>query len=584
MRLSFRGRLFSLFLSLFLVVGLLAGLVLERTLSDRIESAVADQLWSLTGVGRAMLAQLPSIDDPFIVDPVVDSLARESGFVVLVVSGQGRLIGDSRLIIPQIKDAPSFVDELEFKEAVTLGRGANQRSLWPFEERLILSARPFVDGTGQGIVIAASPRRQVEALQTDLRMRLLAIGLLSFVLSAIFAALGSHLITGRLRKVVSRLKAHGEDHEEELPDLNRTPDDLEGLTASLDLLLAQANDLVDSLAGERDRFGAVLQAMDAGVMVLDPQGSIELMNRRARKMLKLPKSALGGTIEEHANFPALEALADVSSTESLTEEIERMGPPLQTFLVSAAPVAAGGKVLVLRDLTPVRRVERMRRDFVANVSHELRTPVAIILAQSENLLDGALDDQEMAQKFLSSMHRQAERVTSLINDLLDLARIEAGQRELEREDVSIAAAARRAADGLASKAKKRDLRLEIDVPSGQTAFVNASALEQVLVNLLENAIKYTNEGTAIVLKAQPDGKKRLRLEVWDEGPGIPTELQNRVFERFYRVDKGRSRDLGGTGLGLAIVKHLVGQMGGRVGVDAREPNGAIFWFTVRRSQ
>ena len=124
MRLSFRGRLFSLFLSLFLVVGLLAGLVLERTLSDRIESAVADQLWSLTGVGRAMLAQLPSIDDPFIVDPVVDSLARESGFVVLVVSGQGRLIGDSRLIIPQIKEAPSFIEQAEFKDAVAHGRGA----------------------------------------------------------------------------------------------------------------------------------------------------------------------------------------------------------------------------------------------------------------------------------------------------------------------------------------------------------------------------------------------------------------------------------------------------------------------------
>ena len=142
----------------------------------------------------------------------------------------------------------------------------------------------------------------------------------------------------------------------------------------------------------------------------------------------------------------------------------------------------------------------------------------------------------------------------------------------------------RAADGLAEKARQRDLRLEIDPSADEVAFVNPGALEQVLVNLLENAIKYTNPGTAIVLKGRAESKRRLRLEVWDEGPGIPVELQGRVFERFFRVDKGRSRDLGGTGLGLAIVKHLVSQMGGRVGVSQREPNGAIFWFTVRLSK
>lgn len=584
MRLSFRGRLFYLFLLLFVLVGSLAGLILERTLSRRIEAAVSDQLWSLTGVARATLSQTGSSDDPLVVDPVVDSLAKEAGFMLAVVSSSGRLIGDSRLILPQLKGAPSFRQDEQILEAIETGRSFRQRTLWPFEERLIVSARSFVDRSGQGVVLAASTRRQIDALQGDLRNRLVGIGLLAFVLSALFAALGSHVITGRLRTVVRRLKAHGEDHEEELPDLHRTPEDLEGLTASVDLLLAQANELVDSLAGERDRFGAVLQAMDAGVIVLDASGAIELMNRRARKMLKLPKSALGSTLEEHTEFPALEALADVSVNESVSEEIERAGPPLQTFLISATPVAAGGKVLVLRDLTPVRRVERMRRDFVANVSHELRTPIAIIQAQSETLLEGALSDEVMAKQFLSSMQRQALRVTTLVNDLLDLAQIEAGQRELEREDVSVVAAARRAADGLAEKARQRDLRLEIDPSADEVAFVNPGALEQVLVNLLENAIKYTNPGTAIVLKGRAESKRRLRLEVWDEGPGIPVELQGRVFERFFRVDKGRSRDLGGTGLGLAIVKHLVSQMGGRVGVSQREPNGAIFWFTVRLSK
>ena len=582
MSIGFRGRLFGLFLLLFVLVGSVAGLFLERTFSRQIEAAVGDQLWSLTGVARAMVSNTAS--DPYHVDPIVDSLAHEADQIVIVIDAQGRMIGDSRLIIPQLKDAPSFLQAPEVEQALKSGRGASRRAIWPYQDSLIVSARPFVQGSGKGVVLAASPTQRLQSLQSDLRNRLLAIGLLAFVLSAIFAALGSHLITGRLRTVVRRLKAHGEDQEEELPDLHRAGDDLAGLTASVDLLLAQANDLVDSLAGERDRFGAVLQAMDAGVIVLDPNDTIELMNRRARKMLGLSKSALGSPIEDQVNLPSLEALIQVDGKESVTEELELAGPPTQYILVSVTPVSLGGKVLVLRDLTPFRRFEKMRRDFVANVSHELRTPVAIIQAQAETLLDGALEDHEVATNFLGSMHRQAERVGALVTDLLDLARIEAGQRELDREDVSIISAALRAVDGLKSEAKARDLELRIEVTRDRIASVNQGAFEQVLVNLLENAIKYTNPGTAIVLKACSDGRKRLRLEVWDEGPGIPADVSGRVFERFFRVDKGRSREMGGTGLGLAIVKNLVEQMGGRCGVDGRDPNGSIFWFTVRRAQ
>jgi len=581
-RVGFRGRLFGLFLLLFVLVGSVAGLFLERTFSRQIEAAVGDQLWSLTGVARAMVANVPP--DPYQVDPIIDSLAREADQIVIVIDAKGRVIGDSRLIIPQLKDAPSFRDAAEVEQALDSGRGATRRAVWPYQDELIVSARPFVQGSGQGVVLAASPARRVQSLQRDLRTRLLAIGFLAFILSAIFAALGSHLITSRLRAVVHRLEAHGQDQAEALPDLHRAGDDLAGLSASVDLLLAQANDLVDSLAGERDRFGAVLQAMDAGVIVLDPNDTIELMNRRARKMLGLSKSALGSPIEDQVDLPSLEALIQVEGEESVTEELELAGPPTQYVLVSVTPVSLGGKVLVLRDLTPFRRLEKMRRDFVANVSHELRTPVAIIQAQAETLLDGALEDQEMATSFLGSMHRQAERVGVLVTDLLDLARIEAGQRELDRQDVSIVSAARRAADGLKSEAKVRDLELRVEVEQDRIASVNQGAFEQVLVNLLENAIKYTNPGTCIVLKARSESRKRLRLEVWDEGPGIPADVRGRVFERFFRVDKGRSREMGGTGLGLAIVKNLVEQMGGRCGVDGRDPNGSIFWFTVRRAQ
>ena len=174
MRVGFRGRLFGLFLLLFVLVGSVAGLFLERTFSRQIEAAVGDQLWSLTGVARAMVANVPP--DPYKVDPIIDSLAREADQIVIVIDAEGRVIGDSRLIIPQLKDAPSFVDASEVEQALDSGRGASRRAVWPFQDQLIVSARPFVQGSGQGVVQTAAPARGVQSLQQDLRTRQLAIG------------------------------------------------------------------------------------------------------------------------------------------------------------------------------------------------------------------------------------------------------------------------------------------------------------------------------------------------------------------------------------------------------------------------
>ncbi len=245
-----------------------------------------------------------------------------------------------------------------------------------------------------------------------------------------------------------------------------------------------------------------------------------------------------------------------------------------------SPLGAGpGVAVVLRDVTAVRHLERIRRDFVANVSHELRTPVSVIQASAETLLAGALDDPRHARNFVAAIERHASRLTRIIAGLLDLARLEAGQRGLAKERVNVRAAALRALDLVVGPADVKDIEVDIELAEDLDLLADTKGVDQVLSNLLENAVKYSEQrGHITVTSASEDGW--VRIAVADDGPGIKEKHRKRVFERFYRVDKGRSREQGGTGLGLAIVKHLVLAMGGSVGVDPGEPKGCVFWVRL----
>jgi two-component system, OmpR family, phosphate regulon sensor histidine kinase PhoR len=236
---------------------------------------------------------------------------------------------------------------------------------------------------------------------------------------------------------------------------------------------------------------------------------------------------------------------------------------------------------VIQDVTAIHRLENIRRDFVANVSHELRTPVSVIQANAETLATGALGDSATAPVMVAAIHRNAERLADLIEDLLDLSRLEAGQYKVDLEPVAIGAAAHRAVEALERLAAQRGTSIEVDVPGDLTAAADAGGLHQVLVNVVTNAIVHTPENSRVAIRAHAAGD-RVRVEVADDGPGIPAAQRERIFERFYRIDPGRSRAMGGTGLGLSIVKHLVDAMRGQVGVRENQPRGAVFWIDLPR--
>jgi len=239
-----------------------------------------------------------------------------------------------------------------------------------------------------------------------------------------------------------------------------------------------------------------------------------------------------------------------------------------------------GMIVVCHDLTRLKQLENTRREFVANVSHELRTPLSMIKGYVETLIDGAKDNPEVATKFLQTIEKHADRLTYLIEDLLTISRLESGQVLMNFQRAELHGVADRVLSDLESRAAAKQVTLRNEVPAEFAAHADAERLQQVLFNLVDNAIKYGRTGGSVVIGARRNDKKQIELWARDDGPGIPLEAQTRVFERFYRVDKARSRDAGGTGLGLAIVKHIVQSHGGEVWVESEPGKGAMFCFTL----
>jgi len=344
-----------------------------------------------------------------------------------------------------------------------------------------------------------------------------------------------------------------------------------------------ASDLVrvdSSLAEEHSRFQAVLNGMDAGVFAVDANGRITLTNPAFVEMFEVD-SPLGRNYRDVLPLPQLhDALEEAQRGRLVRVEVRVPGPQSRTFVANASPQGTGaGAAVVLRDVTAIRHLERVRRDFVANISHELRTPVSVIQTSAETLLDGALDDPKFGREFVERIERHASRMTHIIEGLLDLARLEAGQQSLAKESVNLRAAAERALDLVQAHVREKNLDIQLLVGAEFTAHADQKGVDQVIANLVVNAVKYADPNGSVVIDATAK-KGWVTLRIADDGPGIAAEHRERVFERFYRIDKGRSRETGGTGLGLAIVKHLTLAMSDTVGIEPGEPRGAIFWVRL----
>jgi two-component system phosphate regulon sensor histidine kinase PhoR len=401
----------------------------------------------------------------------------------------------------------------------------------------------------------------------------------AFLLVAATAIITLAIARRRLRRIITAT------HDVARSTATRVPvasmgGELRELAEWINMLAEDAQKSRDALAHERILLASVADGLTQGVIAIDGNHRIEMLNDAARKMLDVQSSMVGEPLLEFVRVPELRGLVERPQD----GEAEMSLPACPRTLVRAARTwGRAGRVLLLEDVTAMRRLETVRRDFVANVSHELRTPVAVIRANAETLIAGAKNDPHMAPKLIDGLHRNAERLARIIADLLDLSRLDAGQYRLDVSPVAVRAVTEQSLSAVETQAQKRNVTVNVAVPPTIAVKADAKALDQILVNLIDNGVKYTQADGHVWVEAKEVGDDSVRIEVRDDGPGIADKHRERVFERFYRADPSRSREAGGTGLGLSIVKHLVESMGGEVGVEPNAPRGSIFWLQLPRA-
>jgi len=401
---------------------------------------------------------------------------------------------------------------------------------------------------------------------------------------AVAAAAGTGMLAARrlrgpvreLREAAARIAAGDVTARARI----RTGDELQQLAESLDAATARLADRIAAATSERDRLEGVLEAMVEGVVVTAPDGRVARVNAALRRLFRADGPLEGRTALEALRHPvAADALTKAALREAPVErEIRVAWPEERTIALQAVGLPAGGAVGVFRDVTERRRLDAVRRDFVANVSHELKTPLATLTGYAEELLTPELEAVEV-RRSAEVIGRQAVRMSALVDDLLSLARLEAEGFAPAREPVDAGAIVQEAAGEWEARALAQGIRLVIRREEPVATLVDPALIRRALDNLIDNAIRHCPSGTTVHVAARglPGG---MEFVVSDDGPGIPAADQGRVFERFYRVEKGRARETGGTGLGLSIVKHVAEVHGGHATVESRPGAGSTFRVTL----
>ena len=581
MTLGFRAKIFlaSLGVAAAALVFVTVIVAYERRQDER--SSIEMRLVTQAQLIAELLSQNSSISSSQDLDDEADRLAELMHTRVTLIAADGRVLGDSDLEGQALADVENHLQRPEVQQARAQGVGVVSRYSTTVRIEMLYAAVTAHHPQVQYVRVALPLTTVLEQMRRVGGQAVLAFALaIPFALA--LAWLASALLSKRVRAIAAVAQRYGTG-DLTRPSYDYGPDELGEVARVLDGSVQELGRRLDELSRDRARLDAILFGMVEGVLVLDAAGRIQLANRAAQSMLRMDTSSIGRPYVEVIRHPDIAAQLGTAlrGQEVDSREIALTRDPGRTFVARAAPVSrggGGGAVIVLHEITDLRRADQIRRDFVANVSHELRTPLTAIRGYVEALLDDRSDSED-TNKFLEIIARHSERMERLVSDLLRLARLDARQEALDLASCDLQQLFNTVIGDVAQTAEAKHQQITTAVDgAGSRVTADPAKLHDVLRNLVENAVHYSPAHAAIRLEATHQNGT-VRISVSDSGPGIPPEDLSRVFERFYRVDKSRARP-GGTGLGLAIVKHLIELHGGQAVAENRPEGGARFVITL----
>jgi len=579
-----RSRIFLIVFLLLSASIAIAYVVAERDLSRTFKLQIVNELEKQANLLVASVGSISKFNNVSEADKSANYLGAASNSRVTFITNTGQVVGDSELDLNQLDLTDNHSNRVEVIDAIRGGTGWSSRYSNTLKQDLLYFAIRDNQEPNPNIIRIAVPLNYVENATDTLGLSVILLFVVVFIVSIIASGVAANFLYSNIQDLanIATNIAEGDYKKGNLKSLpTQRVDEFGSVARSISQISEDLKNQIKMIAKQRDQFGLVLDDLGEGIIVTDIEGQVVFTNEQSSIILN--SDNLSRQNITSLEIPALNYLFKRVKNKKRADiefEIELEDKTTRWVLGSMNQSKTTGElILVVHDITQLRQLNSMRRDFISNLSHELRTPVSVIRANSETLLDGALDNKQDARTFAKAILHNSERLSSMVSNLIDLSRIEYGDLKLNISSVDLDEFIKAFLVSMKSVTKKKDI--EINYKSNHKGLIKADiqALERIMNNLIDNAFKYSEKGSFIEISTITE-KNHIKVMVADSGIGVADIDKDHIFDRFYRTASARASENKGSGLGLAIVKNLTNSLNGEVGVTSKEPNGSIFWFTL----
>jgi len=581
---SIRGRIFFIILSCLFIGLSLAFIVAERDLSEGLQQQIENELSKQAKILRQSFAESPKVNNSSSLKSQIDSYSDASGSRITLIAPDGKVLVDSDIAMDILESLDNHSNRPEVIAAFNNGSGSSKRFSNSIQQDMLYFALLDTTTEAKRVIRISVTNEYLDRSLASLENSMTLIIVVALIVAILASVIAGNYIRESLMDL-ERAASDMSDGSYKKKDLGSLPikrrDEIGSMARNISTISTNLKNQISLIAKQRDQFGSVLDGLGEGIMVCDQNGLITFRNDQIMQILGLDE-IIDRSIHD-LEIPALSRMYKKAQKKGKFDsefELETGEDDTRWILAHMNKAKSTQElILVVHETTQLRQMDSMRRDFISNLSHELRTPVSVIKANSETLLDGALENKKDAKIFSKAILHNADRLSEMVTSLIDLSRIEYGELKFVIEKIVLNQIIESVVLAYKNKAKRKNIQVVFERQSDVTVKSDAKAIERVLNNLLDNAFKYSPENSIIQINLKKQGEA-IRLAVIDQGEGVAAEDQDLVFKRFFRTASARANTPQGSGLGLAIVKNLVYNLQGDVGVQSRPKGGSEFWFTI----